>query len=112
MENENKKASKLGQSKEKKPRPVKKAKKAKFTGENTSRKNLVLVGGGNPLQAAVQYGDERGADTFAAMYGYGPDQASALRKFETVENSGYGRVIAKGGTVTSIYIDITFVIPK
>lgn len=68
--------------------------------------NLVLVGGGNPLQAAVQYGDERGADTFAAMYGYGPDQASALRKFETVENTGYGRVIAKGGTITSIYLDI------
>lgn len=45
MENENKKVSKFGQRKEKKPKPVKKAKKAKFTGENTSRKNLVLVGG-------------------------------------------------------------------
>lgn len=53
MENENKKASKLGQPKEKKPRPVKKAKKAKFTGENTSRKNLVLVGGAIILVIAL-----------------------------------------------------------
>lgn len=53
MENENKKASKFGQRKENKPRPVKKAKKAKFTGENTSRKNLVLVGGAIILVIAL-----------------------------------------------------------
>ncbi len=52
------------------------------------------------------YGNETGADSFAAMYGYGPDLASALRKFEIVENTTYGKIVSNTGAIGSIYHDM------
>ena len=39
------------------------------------------------INALTGYGNENGADSMCAKYGYGPEQSSALRKFENPENS-------------------------
>lgn len=49
-----------------------------------------------------KYGDEKGADSFATKYGYGPDLISALKKFEMAENSVYGKLVQ-----TSPFIEVT-----
>lgn len=59
----------------------------------------------NPLNGILKYGDEEGADSFAARYGYGPEQSSALRKMHMVENTAYGKALKNGGTGMSLYHD-------
>lgn len=44
------------------------------------------------LNALTGYGNENGADSMCAKYGYGPEQASALQKMEDPENTLYGKV--------------------
>lgn len=60
----------------------------------------------NLINVFTGYGWEKGADSFATMYGYGPDLASALRKMTISEKSIYGRVTSQGGTVASIFVDL------
>lgn len=64
----------------------------------------------NPMKAVnllTGYGNEKGADSFAAVYGYGPNQASALRKMETLENMLYGKVVANDKGPVSIINDLS-----
>lgn len=47
---------------------------------------ITLIGGLNPINLVtlgVAYNDERFADNFATMYGYGPETASVQKKFAT-----------------------------
>ena len=60
----------------------------------------------NPINGILKYGDEEGADSFAARFGYGPEQTSALRKLKVVENTKYGKVLKNGGTGISLYHDL------
>ena len=50
------------------------------------------------------YGDEKGADSFAAKYGYGPEQASALQKMESPMNTHYAKQMSKRGENTGASI--------
>ena len=59
----------------------------------------------NPVTNLLKYGAEEGADSFAARYGYGPEQTSALAKMSNVENSHYGKALKSGGTGMSVYHD-------
>ena len=44
------------------------------------------------LMRLPKYGDESGADSFAAKYGYGPELSSALQKFQDPKNTLYGKL--------------------
>lgn len=59
----------------------------------------------NPVNKLLKYGGEEGADSFAARYGYGPEQTSALAKMSSVENTRYGKALKDGGSGMSIYHD-------
>lgn len=54
----------------------------------------------------AKYGEEKGADSFAAKYGYGPEQASALRKMSAPENSVYGEIIGSTSDIGNIIGDL------
>ena len=66
----------------------------------------IVTGRANLIDIFTSYGDERGADSFAAMYGYGPDLTSGLKKLNTAEGTTYGKLIKGSGTIGSIYNDI------
>lgn len=52
----------------------------------------------NPITMVGKYGGERGADSFAAKYGYGGDQISALKKLTKPANTaGVKMVTSLGG---------------
>lgn len=51
----------------------------------------------NPMATLGGYGNERGADSFAAKYGYGGDQVSALRKMERPTNVTAVKVLDSTG---------------
>lgn len=68
-----------------------------------------LQGGLSPfavIQAIGDYGNERGADSFAAKYGYGPDQLSALKKFENPEGLIGSEIRNNAGALGAISNDI------
>lgn len=63
----------------------------------------------DPLTATfklTKYGDESGADSMAARYGYGPDNISALRKMSMMEESMYGKLRSETGVFGSVYFDM------
>lgn len=75
--------------------------------ENLAYRLLDIVSGRvNFIDIFTGYGDERGADSFAAMYGYGPELSSGLKKLHTAEGTSYGKLIKNSGTIGSIYNDI------
>ena len=49
-------------------------------------KRLMLAGPIDTLMSITGYGNEIGADSMCAKYGYGPEQASALAKFDNPKN--------------------------
>lgn len=51
----------------------------------------------NPISAAGKYGGERGADSFAAKYGYGGDQINALKKIERPANISIVKTLNDAG---------------
>lgn len=53
----------------------------------------------NPFAMFGRYGAERGADSFAAKYGYGEYLISALRKLETPENTVGGQLVKNTGAI-------------
>lgn len=55
----------------------------------------------------TKYGGEKGADSFAAKYGYGPELSSALRKMKGAQNSLYGAAISGTGAIGNVLADIT-----
>ena len=54
----------------------------------------------------LRYGDEKGADSFAARYGYGEELISALKKMKVPSYSAYGSLVNKTG-VGRIVGDLT-----
>ena len=59
----------------------------------------------NALYNLITYGNEEGADSMAARYGYGPDAISGLRKMILMENSVYGK-IRNETAIGSVYYDL------
>lgn len=66
----------------------------------------IVMGQASIVNIFTGYGAERGADSFAAMYGYGPELSSGLKKLRTATGTLYGTVSSKTGTLGSIYFDI------
>lgn len=68
-----------------------------------------LQGGLSPfklLDTIGGYGNERGADSFAATYGYGPDQISALKKLENPEGLIGNEIRNNAGALGAISNDL------
>ena len=63
----------------------------------------------DPLGFISGYGGEKGADSMAARYGYGPDLISALTKCEEMENSVYTQTVKNTGIIGQLWSDITMV---
>ena len=51
----------------------------------------------NLLSVIGKYGDERGADTMCAKYGYGPEQATALNKMQSLKTTVGGQLREASG---------------
>lgn len=54
-----------------------------------------------------QYGNERGADSFCTKYGYGPEQASALKKLELSKGTIGGKMRSDMGTLGDLMNDFS-----
>lgn len=61
----------------------------------------------NPFSTIGGYGNERGADSFAAKYGYGPDLMVALKKAYNPENTIGGAVTHNTGTFGEVMADLS-----
>lgn len=70
-------------------------------------KTLVGDGGRSALIALPKYGGEKGADSMAAKYGYGPELASGLHKMENPENMLATRMNDSMGAFGTIMSDLT-----
>ena len=66
----------------------------------------------NPVSAAGAYGGERGADSFAAKYGYGGDQINALKKMERPANISVVKVLNDTGEFGDFMADYNQVITE
>ena len=64
----------------------------------------------NPVSALGRYGGERGADSFAAKYGYGAEQISALKKLSRPENVGAVKVLNSMGGFGDFVMDYNEII--
>ena len=60
----------------------------------------------NPVSSLANYGNERGADSLTAKYGYGADQASALRKMTRAEGT-IGGSIQNDTFIGSVFGDLS-----
>ena len=58
------------------------------------------------LKSTLKYGEEKGADSFATRYGYGPELASALTKLNKKDNTLYGNAINKTGAIGNVIGDM------
>jgi hypothetical protein len=56
-----------------------------------------------------RYGEEKGADSFASKYGYGPELSSALRKCKNPKNTLYGSAVGATGKVGNVFGDIALI---
>lgn len=61
----------------------------------------------SPLVALPAYGGEKGADSFAAKYGYGPEMASGLHKCEEPEHMLASRMFEGTGSFGTVMRDLT-----
>lgn len=68
---------------------------------NNLRLNLT-----NPIYTLGGYGNERGADSFAAKYGYGPDLSTAMRKLDTLKGSMSTQILNNLGPLNSFANDM------
>lgn len=59
----------------------------------------------NPFNVIGKYGGERGADSFAAKYGYGADMVSALKKLNRPENVEIVKDLNKAGGFGEFVLD-------
>ena len=75
-------------------------------GIHTFNPMAVIMNMKDPITSIAKYGNERGADSFAAKYGYSVDQASALRKLTRAEGT-IGGTIRNDTTLGSIAGDIS-----
>lgn len=69
-------------------------------------KNIGKGGVLTPIKSVIDYGDERGADTLTAKYGYGPEQATALEKIQKASGTLGGEMRQSAGTLGDISNDI------
>lgn len=66
----------------------------------------------NPASALGKYGGERGADSFAAKYGYGGDQMSALTKMERPTNVSAVKILNSTGEFGDFMADYNQVVTE
>jgi len=64
----------------------------------------------DPLGTLGRYGGERGADSFAAKYGYGAEQISALKKLQRPENVGAVKALNNMGGFGDFIMDYNEII--
>lgn len=66
----------------------------------------IIAPGTSPM-VIPDYGQEKGADSFAARYGYGPEMTIAMKKLERPANSNAIQHMHKFGTFGDIIMDIS-----
>ena len=59
------------------------------------------------IDSIIGYGEEKGADSFAAKYGYGPELVTALQKMDRPANLGGYKMADKFGTFGDIMVDLS-----
>lgn len=73
-------------------------------------RNVMALGPGYAIHLIAGYPDEQFADSFPALYGYGPDVNSALDKISSYGNSGYASqdCIARNAPIFLAAYDLCF----